>query len=442
MIVQFKNRILQFGGSISFIVSGTSFPQSSIGFQSATNAGGSIFKNFSITINYNDGTEPVVYNSTTTGVRNATIYNVGNSNINPATGNYGGKVFADGNKTDRVVTITCSDWSALTLISINAQLLSRPQNLAVPFRLATNLVSFVSPNGLASGNNSAFILEIDQALFKLPYLRTLQLGGNSFYIDSRYYGNLQSALLNPQLTSLTLGGMGYTGKSFADNNLKALSSTNMPNLTTFNTNAGLLGGSGDNGFGEGPFPIEWTTLPLINFSVSAASWSTIPDRINQMSPTLQIFSPNTMSTLVSWGTDLSNLINLNTLNFINCPFFPNNVPSYLSALTKLKTLDYRSCFQVASRPQSDMDTLITNWYNFVITNAPIIGTSSDQFRSMTFNIQSSVAGNPTNVWIPSGTYQQPTGYIQGSNNGTPTSSLERIWVLVNQYSHTWNYRTS
>lgn len=37
---------------------------------------------------------------------------------------------------------------------------------------------------------------------------------------------------------------------------------------------------------------------------------------------------------------------------------------------------------------------------------------------------------------PTGTYQAPTGFVQGSNNGNPTNEAEKIFVLVNNYGHT------
>ena len=40
---------------------------------------------------------------------------------------------------------------------------------------------------------------------------------------------------------------------------------------------------------------------------------------------------------------------------------------------------------------------------------------------------------------PTGTYQAPAGFVLGSADGTPTSALEQVYVLVNNYSWTITY---
>jgi hypothetical protein len=40
---------------------------------------------------------------------------------------------------------------------------------------------------------------------------------------------------------------------------------------------------------------------------------------------------------------------------------------------------------------------------------------------------------------PSGTYQAPAGFVQGSNDGTPASAKEQLYVLVNNYGWTMTF---
>src|SRR5690606_23306113 len=87
--------------------------------------------------------------------------------------------------------------------------------------------------------------------------------------------------------------------------------------------------------------------------------------------------------------------------------------------------------------QADFDLFIDNIYTFVIANAPIVGIDTDQGRHMLIvNYDTAYHTNPGN-YLPTGTYQQPAGYVQGSSNGTPASQFEKVWVLVNQYDHVW-----
>ncbi|BAV09410.1 hypothetical protein SAMN05421788_101846 [Filimonas lacunae] len=430
MILQYKNRCLQHGGNISFIVTGTAFPTGTISLIAS--------KAFTITVYHNDGTVPITYNSVSNAIY---LYPVGNTSIDATIGRFGGKTFADGNKTDRIITITCSDWNAITSLGLSGQQFSKTQVLGVPFRLMRNLAGFSAINGLASGTIYQHISELDQALFTLPKLRTLQLGGISFEPTSRYYGYMQPQMLNPQLTNLAIGGPGFTGKTFGASNLTAINGTSMPNLITFGFNAGMISGD-DNGFGEGPFPMEWTTLSkLASFNCNATQWTKLPDRLNDLSPTVISLGITYCANLKAWATDLSNLPNLATLILNGCTAFPTTLPSYIGNLTKLKTLNYNGVFPL-TRTAGTVDELIQSWYEYVVNNVSLTDSNTVPFRGMKFDLRAlDVVNNPNSVQIPEGTYQASTGFVQGSNNGTPTSSLERLYVLEKNYGHTWSYRT-
>lgn len=429
---------MQFGGVMSFYVTGASFPASGLSFSSASTPAGSVNRFFTITVNYNDGTEPVTYSPVGVGAKNISLYPINSTAINPAAGLYGGRAFADGNRPDRLVTITCSDWSAITSLGLNAQYFSRPQTLGVPFRLMRNLVTFSAINGFAAGGSYAQVTEMDTALFTLPYMATFQLGGVNFLPTSRYYGYLQPQWLNANLTTFLVGGPGYAGKTFAASNLSAINASSLPNLISLGMNAGILGND-DNGFGEGAFPIEWTTLnKLLTFNVGATRWTKIPDRVNLLSPTLQVILMVYMP-ITAWAGDLSNLVNLTTLTLTGSVSFTNTLPSYLNNLTRLKSLGYAGVSY--NREAGWVDVLVDNWYNFVVSHSAITGTAATPFRSMSFDLRSIDPVNvPANTQIPSGIYQAPAGFVSGVSNGTPAGSLEKIYVLENQYAHKWLYR--
>lgn len=437
MITKYKNRILQFGGSMSFYVTGNFFPASGMSFSSTSTRAGTINRFFSITIDYNDGTSPVTYNSVGVTNKHVSVYPVGSSVINPAVGWYSGKAFADGNKADRLVTITCSDWSAITSFGINALYFSRPQVLGVPFRLMKNLVSFSATNGFAAGGY-AQVTELDPALFTLPYMTTFQLGGVNFLPTSRYYGYLQPQWLNPNLVTFLIGGPGYAGKTFTDSNLRSINAANLPNLVSLGMNAGILAND-DNGFGEGAFPVEWTTLnKLVSFNVAATRWTKMPDRLNLLSPTLQVLLMAYMP-IAEWAGDLSRLLSLTTITLTGCNSFTNTLPAYLSVLTQLKSIGYAGVSY--NRSVGWIDALVDNWYSFIVAHAALTGSAAMPFRGMSFDVRSvDPVNTPSNAQVPSGTYQAPAGFSLGVDNGQPVSSLEKIYVLENQYAHKWLYR--
>ena len=50
------------------------------------------------------------------------------------------------------------------------------------------------------------------------------------------------------------------------------------------------------------------------------------------------------------------------------------------------------------------------------------------------------ASEPQNNTRPSGVEQAPSGFVKGSNNGNPTTPMEKIYVLKNNYAQAWNIK--
>ena len=74
----------------------------------------------------------------------------------------------------------------------------------------------------------------------------------------------------------------------------------------------------------------------------------------------------------------------------------------------------------------------------------MIGNPTDDYRGLTISLENAAISGSTAA-IPTGTYTAPTGYVQGSSNGTVTATgndLQKLWVLVNQYGCTVTYRAS
>lgn len=99
-----------------------------------------------------------------------------------------------------------------------------------------------------------------------------------------------------------------------------------------------------------------------------------------------------------------------------------DIPSNAALATNWKQYWARGCY----RAVSTVDTFINNFYALVVANASMTGSASLPFRGMAPRLDASSA-------IPTGVYRQPAGFILGSNNGTPLSPQEKIWVLTTQY---------
>jgi len=82
--------------------------------------------------------------------------------------------------------------------------------------------------------------------------------------------------------------------------------------------------------------------------------------------------------------------------------------------------------------QTSIDLFINTLYSVVTNNGDIV-SGSGPFREMAIVCLSDAGTSPTGI------FQEPTGYIQNSNNGSPATPKEKIWVIVNQYNSTVNY---
>lgn len=136
--------------------------------------------------------------------------------------------------------------------------------------------------------------------------------------------------------------------------------------------------------------------------------------------------------LLGWG-DFSGATAIEEISFNWQHKMDLTFPAWLNALTSLKTFSCMASFET----QQAMDDFVDSVYAFVTANASLI-TGNTPFRQM--SIIAYDDNRPLYSWKPSGLYQEPSGYIQGSSNGTPTTPMEKIYCLINNYNHSWNVK--
>ena len=248
---------------------------------------------------------------------------------------------------------------------------------------------------------------------------------NAFISSSPYYNSIPSSFFLMPLKTLSVGSIGMGG-SFVSSKLDQIY------LLAATLNHLKIQGTPitDNHFGMGSLPANFNLLVnLTRFELLSTSHTIIPDVLNNIPSINNLFVGYT-SLLTSWG-DISSLINLKVLTINNSPNLSVTLPAYFSNFVNLKSMQAQACFKTQLR----VDTWVDNWYTFITTNAAMTGANTLPFRGMNHNIAIATIGDGTAS--PAGTYQQPTGYVAGSNNGTPASPKEKIWVMVNQYGHNW-----
>lgn len=90
--------------------------------------------------------------------------------------------------------------------------------------------------------------------------------------------------------------------------------------------------------------------------------------------------------------------------------------------------------------QDRADAFVNTFYDKVmswdyITMSQVASDGNrNQFYKLVLNLYT--ASSPTNK-RPSGVYQAPEGFVKGVSNGNPTTPMEKVYVLTNNYGQTW-----
>lgn len=143
---------------------------------------------------------------------------------------------------------------------------------------------------------------------------------------------------------------------------------------------------------------------------------------------------NSSGNFSDWGVGVGGMTNLIHFSASMCVDVPSSLPLGMET-SGLKTVDFRGSFRTEPR----MTALINDTYSRVVATASMT-TGNTVMRNIFFDL-GAINTNPPyplNIQIrPTGTYQQPTGYVQGSSNGSPASPMEKVWVLIKQYG--WRF---
>lgn len=402
-----NNKILKFGSNI--LNSGELFVLNARGTSFPSLPNGQLILRFNsnapITVNYGNGN---LANFIPTSIGGGEYQVV----LSTFTNRYD---YPDGLNIDRTVSISFNRDSLVYLQLVN-QLL-KVSDFVFEFSKYPNLKYFelINENYLTNLNAES-ILGTQLTTFSIA---------NVFVSSSRLYKIIPIEVLSTPLITLRIGTNGFSTVDFSQSNMDKII-----NLKTTLKALQIFGTFTDNNFSLGALPSNFNQLNILeDLTIQNSLHTTTPTVINQI-PSLKSLTIFFNTSYTSYG-DISNLVNLTSLTFTSNSSIQDTLPAYFSNFTLLKALNYRSCFLTVTR----VDNYVNSVYNLVDVYGAKTGASSLPFRSMTVNI-----GTFTSVSaIVSGTYQQPTGYITGVSNGTPSSPREKIWVMVNQYGHVWTY---
>lgn len=117
----------------------------------------------------------------------------------------------------------------------------------------------------------------------------------------------------------------------------------------------------------------------------------------------------------------------------------DDLPDYLYEIREFRIWTLRDEGRFINT-QERADTFVNTFYDKIMSWSYITmsQTASDgnrnQFYKLTLDLYTSAA--PTNK-RPSGVYQAPEGFVKGVSNGNPTTPMEKVYVLTNNYGQTW-----
>lgn len=196
------------------------------------------------------------------------------------------------------------------------------------------------------------------------------------------------------------------------------------------------------------FNFNWCNIPSYDpafNSIPAASIDIISDRnnipvfdeVNKVGDNKLVV--DFMANGNSWKQDLvAGKLNKIQATFCTSNVVPvDNLPDWLYEIREFRTWNLEHGFiDTIGRADTFVNTFyekVMSWEHMTMSQTAVDG-NRNQFYKLILNLY--IASIPTNK-RPSGVYQAPEGFVKGVSNGNPTTPMEKVYVLTNNYGQTW-----
>lgn len=200
------------------------------------------------------------------------------------------------------------------------------------------------------------------------------------------------------------------------------------------------------------YPREWLSFSklrelYISPGVAMPSFdpNTCPamDEVDRINSSLKIFSHINRwhGSVVSWhpymsGKGLENIESLDasrSYSYIDV----SNLPDYIYEMRSMNSFYMHFCVSTQSRCDTFISTLYDKvmGFNYLTMSSYASDGERNQFYGLYLTIYS--ASNPVDK-RPSGVLQAPSGFIKGQSNGSPSTPMEMVYVLMNNYRWRFN----
>lgn len=199
------------------------------------------------------------------------------------------------------------------------------------------------------------------------------------------------------------------------------------------------------------YPREWLSFSklrelYISPGVAMPSFdpNTCPamDEVDRINSSLKIFSHinRWYGSVVSWhpymsGKGLENIESLDaSYGYSNIDV--SNLPDYIYEMRSMNIFYMNLCLSTQSRCDTFISTLYDKVmeFNYLTMSSSASDGERNQFYGLYLLMYS--ASSPSDK-RPSGVLQAPSGFIKGQSNGSPSTPMEMVYVLMNNYG--WRF---
>lgn len=199
------------------------------------------------------------------------------------------------------------------------------------------------------------------------------------------------------------------------------------------------------------YPREWLSFSklrelYISPGVAMPSFdpNTCPamDEVDRINSSLKIFSHinRWYGSVVSWhpymsGKGLENIESLDASHsYSNIDV--SNLPDYIYEMRSMNSFYMYFCVSTQSRCDTFISTLYDKvmGFNYLTMSSYASDGERNQFYGLYLSMYS--AASPVDK-RPSGVLQAPSGFIKGQSNGSPSTPMEMVYVLMNNYG--WRF---
>lgn len=200
------------------------------------------------------------------------------------------------------------------------------------------------------------------------------------------------------------------------------------------------------------YPREWLSFSklrelYISPGVAMPSFdpNTCPamDEVDRINSSLKIFSHinRWYGSVVSWhpymsGKGLENIESLDASHSYG-NIDVSNLPDYIYEMRSMNSFYMHFCVSTQSRCDTFISTLYDKvmGFNYLTMSSSASDGERNQFYGLYLTMYS--AASPVDK-RPSGVLQAPSGFIKGQSNGSPSTPMEMVYVLMNNYGWKFN----